>query len=341
MQINREALLKQIEMVTPGLSPREITEQSSCFVFKDGVVMTFNEEIACSYKCDLKIESAVSAPPLLAILRKMKENEIEVDASDGQLIIKGKRKETGIRMEMDVLLPIDTVEKPKKWIPIAEDFADAISIVQECAGTDDNYFETTCIHIHPKWVEACDNIQMCRYRLKTGMEKSILVRRTSLQHIVSLDMVEMSVTNSWIHFKNSSGMILSCRLYIEDFHDLSKIMDVTGTKINLPKGLKDAVSRSEIFSVDNPEDNHVKVKLYHGRVKVIGRGPAGYYTEIKKVKYNGDEFEFTISPKLLIALVQRHNECEVSTKRLKVDGGKFIYIVSLGLVKNKKQKKDE
>ena len=57
--INRELFLEQLESVQPGLSTREIIEQSSCYVFRGGEVITFNDEIACSQKCDIGIEGAV------------------------------------------------------------------------------------------------------------------------------------------------------------------------------------------------------------------------------------------------------------------------------------------
>ena len=82
MIINREELLKQLESVLPGLSTREIIEQSSCFIFKDETVNTYNDEIACSQKSVLKIEGAVQALPFISLLRKLKEEELEKETED-------------------------------------------------------------------------------------------------------------------------------------------------------------------------------------------------------------------------------------------------------------------
>ena len=79
MKINREELLNQLESVQPGLSIREIIEQSSCFVFQDGKVITYNDEIFCSQKTPLKIKGAVLAAPLIALLRKMVETEVDIE----------------------------------------------------------------------------------------------------------------------------------------------------------------------------------------------------------------------------------------------------------------------
>ena len=130
MKVNREELLKQLESVLPGLSTREIIEQSSCFIFKNKTVSTFNDEIACLQKSLLKIEGAVQAMPLISILRKLQEEELEIDTNDKntQLLIKGKRRRVGVRMEQDIVLPVEAVDKPKKWKELPANFADAIAL---------------------------------------------------------------------------------------------------------------------------------------------------------------------------------------------------------------------
>ena len=335
MRINREEFLKQLESVLPGLSAKEIIEQSSCFIFKDKTVNTYNDEIACSQKSLLEIEGAVPAMPFISILRKLKEDDLEISVNDNksQVLIKAsKSKRSGINMEQDILLPIEAVDKPKKWKKLPDNFADAIAIVQPCAGSNDAQFAMTCVHITSKWIEACDNHQVTRFRIKTDVEKSILIRKESLKHIVSLDMVEFSETKHWVHFKNSDGLILSCRHWVDDYpsDDISQVLKMKGDPLSLPKGLRESVEKAEIFSSENVDGSNVFVNIKKGKFKITGKGTSGWFTEVKKSKYDGDSLQFTIPPKLLVELVQRHNECEVSANRLKVKGSKFVYVTVLG-----------
>ena len=46
MKINRKDLIKVLKKVQPGLASQEIIEQSGAFVFTDGRVFTYNDEIA-------------------------------------------------------------------------------------------------------------------------------------------------------------------------------------------------------------------------------------------------------------------------------------------------------
>lgn len=329
MKVNREELLRELESVSPGLSTREIIEQSSCFIFRKKEVMTYNDEIACTHKSSLSIEGAVQSGPLISILRKLKEDELGVEVNEKELVLTGKRKKTGITMEMDILLPVDSVEKPKKWKDLPADFSDGISIVQQCAGKDATQFALTCIHLHPKWVEACDGYQAARYQMKLEIKKSTLVRKESIKYIVSLDMTEFSETQNWIHFRNSSGLVLSCRRWIEDFPKISKFLKGEGTPTKFPKGLADAVEKAEVFSIENAEDNQVTIELRPNKLRITGKGVSGYYQETKNIKYKGQTLSFRISPVLLADFVRRHNSCQITKKKLKVKTGKYSYVTAL------------
>jgi len=331
MRINREKLLEQLESILPGLSTREIIEQSSCFIFQNKKVMTYNDEIACTQKSCLPIEGAITAMPLVSILRKLKEGVLEITIDKEELLIKGKRKKAGIRMDADILLPIDSVEKPKKWKGLPDDFTNAISIVQQCAGRDETKFSLTCIHLTPKWVEACDGYQAARYKMSTEIDKPILIRKESIKYVVDLDMTEFSETKNWIHFRNSSGLILSCRHWIEKFPELSELLKVKGSPTKFPKGLIEAIEKAEIFSAEN-EDNQVIINLKPNKLQIIGRGASGYYQEIKDIKYEGKSLSFRVDADLFADLIRHHTSCEITSDKLKVKTGKYSYISVLQVI---------
>jgi hypothetical protein len=336
MKVARQALLNELESIQPGLSPKEIVEQSSCFIFQDGAVMSFNDEVACRRPTIAKLTGAVSAAPLLALLQKLTVDDLEMEELEDSLKVKTKNKRASIRMEKEILLPIASVEKPKGWKPLPEDFAEAIDMTQQCASDDRSVFSLCCIHITPEYIEATDNFQLTRYKIKTGVKENVLVLQSSLKHVVSLGMSEFCETDSWIHFRNNSNqLIYSCRRYLEEFPDLSEMLNVEGSKIQIPKGIADAVDKAEIFSAEAAEKNEVQLKLSPGKLVLKGQGPLGWYAETKSLpSYKGKPIMFFIGPKLLVQIINKHNECYVSEDRLKIDGGKVVYVASLGLPEN-------
>lgn len=335
IKVNREELINVLEQVQIGLAAKELVQQASCFVFKEGRVFTFNEELACQAKTLLPkgFTGAVNAVPLLSILRKLPEQFVKFGREQGNLIIYGTGKKTKIVMEGEITLPLEMIETPKKdaWRKLHGDFTDAIGIVQECAGKDQTAWTFTCIHVHPKFVEACDNLQLSRYRIKTGIDKPFLVRRDSLKHVSAFDFTEFAETETWIHFRNpNSKMMMSCKKYNEKFEDFSYLMEEKGSPTILPKALGKAAERCAIFSSESSEDDLLLVELKKGKLRVTGEGATGEHSEVKKLKYNGDEMTFRISPKLLVELLKRYSDCEISKRhRLKVNGGKFTYVACL------------
>jgi hypothetical protein len=72
------------------------------------------------------------------------------------------------------------------------------------------------------------------------------------------------------------------------------------------------------------------VELRPNKLRIKGEGASGWYREVKKLKYSGEPLKFRISPKLLIAISQKHNEAMISSDRLMVNGGKFQFVTCLG-----------
>lgn len=348
MLVNREELLALLQMLRPGLTEQEAIEQSSCFVFQEKKAasgknichaMTFNDEVACRHRSPLKITGAVPAKPFLGILEKMPEEELDIDVvgdKESQLVIVGKRRKMEIRMERDIALQIDTVDQPETWSELPDDFSEAIRIVEHCAakkrGNEDR-FAITCVHIHPKWVEAFDNMQAARYTIKTGVSSPHLVRQASIHHIIGMGMTEFSETDHWIHFRNPDRFVMSMRRTYDDegFLELDRFFNEKGVDVVLPKGLAEAAERAAVASTESGNQGFFSVSLSPDKLKIVGMGSVAKYSESKKIPYDGPRLEFMISPELLREVLNRHTECQIGKKTLLVDGGKWKYVTSLAV----------
>jgi len=330
--VNREELLGRLEAVVPGLSPREIIEQSNCFVFLDGEVLTYNDEVACRAPSPLpaSFTGAVRADKCLDILRKFPEEDLEVRRRGGDLLFSGKRRWTGLRLEAEVLLPVTAVERPKKWRPLPAEFGDAVGVVARCASRDQSRFSSTCVHLHPEWLEATDDVQVCRWPLVTGLTKSTLVRHTSLQHVATAGATEFALTPQWLHFRTTGGLILSCRRYRDEYPDIAPVLKVRkASPVQFPKSLAEECEKADVFSSENVEQNLVRVEMAPGALRVRADGVSGWFLASRKFRYNGPQRVFYCPPQLLIDLVMRHNECLVAADRLWVKGDRYTYFTCL------------
>lgn len=340
-RVNREEFLKTLQSVSAGISLKSIEDQSSCFVFKNKIIYTFNEEIACRQSCNIALHGAVQAKPLIDILSKLTEEQIDLTTTEDRLIVKGKRRRARLLLEKEITLPIDTIKPPKKWHDLPNDFLDGIALAQEVAEKgEEKGFVTACVHIHPDYLEAAREYQVCRYKTKTPVLKPTMVRRESIRHITSLGMVQLGETRNWLHFKNPTGLILSCRRYVEEdeFPNTTKALMTKGTIVTLPKGIEKAVERAAIFTADNVNDNDIQITIAANKATVKGVGTSGDFTEIRPIEYTGKKLEFLISPVLLSNVVKRQHECIIGREKLKITHGKFSYVTVLGEVEDTEDK---
>lgn len=348
MKISKEEFLNSLQLVRAGVSPRGLVEQSSSFVFKDGVVMTFNDEIACRKDIGVPLEGALNAEMLIASLEKFPDGQLTIRQNgDGHVEFRGKRDRFGIKLEAEVTLPIDRVETPTKWRKLPENFSDVVECVKDCAGRDETQFHLTCLHFTSEWVEACDNIHAFRWKLNLGLKGSILIRSKAMQEIIGLGVTKMSVTPAWVHFKNPVGLVLSCRQYIQEYPDITPLLKrPSGTKIEIPKGLFEANQQAALHAKDKGPGGEalVLLSIKDGRVKIRGEGSRGYYEGIRKVVYDGPQLTFITTPDLLEYVSGRYRSARISEGWLKVQGhtegveGTWEYITALGQPKAKKKK---
>ncbi len=341
MILNREEILHLLQSISPGLASRESIEQSTCFAVTNGVIASYNEEAMCRAPTPFgKFTGAIPAKPLLEMLSKITDDEVDFEFTDECLIIKRKRGKTRIRIETAVVLAIDKVQKPKLWKSLPEGFLEALETVANASDDSDPQIERTCTHLHPKWIEACDGYQVCRWPIKTGLVESILVRTSTVKNAVGLGATEWAETPSWLHFRNEARVVLACPRYLGEFRDLTNFINVEGEEAELPKGLVQASERSEVFSEENADNPRLHVDLMAGKMRVKGIGVSGDNLEWTKVKYAGDPVSFQIKPNLLAKAVEKKSKCIIAEGRLKVDGGQWIWVTVLGKPKKVESSKE-
>ena len=333
MRMSKSKLIAALTAVSPGLSKgRETVPQASCFVFRDGLLQTFNDEVHCEVELDLGFTGAVPSKQFAEVLGKLTEDEVDIGVSGKELRIKGKNRRAGIRIEEEVLLPVDDIPLPDDDamvdIPDA-DFSGAIAMVATCAGKDDSRFALTCIHITGGFIEACDNYQMMRFWTSLPIEGEYLIRREAAEPLAGLGVERIGATSDWIHFDCQNGLRYTARGYVDDYPQLDKIFaEKAGEKIIFPSGFKEAVERASLFSAERAVDQ-VRVDMKEGRIRIKGEGTVGWFEEVKKVAYEGPDMSFLIGPELLVKFSERHSEGHVSEKSLRVVSDECVYVTTL------------
>jgi hypothetical protein len=343
VSVARESLLQLLESVEPGTAQKEMVEQSSCFAFANEKVRSYNDDTAVEAKSPLgDFVGAVQAKPLMELLRRLPDEHIEVEPNGIEFRVTSKngRRRAGIRMEHEVTLPrIRKDDRPKKWHSLPEEFNEAISVVQACASTDQTKFSTTCIHLTPKHIEACNDYQLCRWKMKLALTGATLVRQSSLRHVTKIHPTEFSETEHWLHFRGAGqDLVMSCRRYADEDEGPDAYPDVgshIGTEgaipLELPKNIVDPLEIAKEFASDTDlAIPLIEMNIQPGKLTLSGKGALAWYSETRKFKgYRGEPMRFMIGPTLLAELVKNHNSCLILPQRLVVKGNNMVYAVSL------------
>lgn len=333
MNMNRQQLLDILKAVQPGLAAKEALEQSKSFVFMDGEVLTYNDEVSISHPIDLDLQGAVAADGLFELLGRLKTDEIELVAADGELHVKAGKVKAGIPMVEEVTLPInEEIILPEKWKKLPTNFVEALKFASFSASDDMSREVLNCVHVKGKVVESCDDFRLTQVDLVKSIGKtSLLLPVATVRLLVTYNPTHWEVSEGWAHFTNKDEVVFSCRVLEDEYPDLTKLLQVDGDKVEFGDDLMEAVSHASIFSeTEFKQDEQVIVTLTPKKGGVVeGRGTRGWLTERIKCAYSGPELAFAAHPDFLVDALRMLQDVTVSEDRLRLDGEGWVHVVTL------------
>lgn len=332
LSVERTALVKELEAVSPGLATKAEYEQCDCFVFSDGKVRTFNEEVRCEYDtCLTDFNMAVKAKLLVDLLNKIPDDKLKLRLEKSRLNIRGKNKTAGLACVEEIYLNYADAGEPSAWSPLDENFIEGLSHVVECASDDQSKYTYTCVRVTPKCVEATDSWQAGRFIVPTPIGEPIYIRKDAVRSIIESGMQEISVVGQWAHFRSSDGLVLSTQISTdEDFPSLTEHLKVEGNKASFPEVLAEAAERAQLLCED--EDQFLDVLLEPGKVTVSSSSDAGWFREVNPLKdYKESPLKFKMSSELLTKVAKKYSVLKVGKNRMGVRVGQFRYIAALVL----------
>jgi hypothetical protein len=337
MKVDRENLLRALESVRGALSPIETVAQSDCFAFRDSRVLTFNGEVSASAPCPLKgITGALKAAPFLEMIRRFPDKMLDVTKANDKLKIKGQRRSYTPALQSEIDEAFGAIGTVERWQPLHADFCDAVNMVAAVTTDDVNTkFNTTCVHVHPNYVEAHEEIQICRWNLETGFGEESLLRASGMKAVPVLGMTEWGETERWMVFRNPDGTELACsKFMLDDYSDLNDPLNdfELVSKVSFPKMLIEVIDRAGLLTKERGRGrDHVLVELTKGAIKVTGSGVSGEIREKKGVAWDGPDLSFYTLPKVFAEVLKRSSEVELSTQMLRIGGGSSPWTYQLCL----------
>lgn len=334
MKINKEELRKALEIVKPGLANKELIEQSTSFAFMNERVVTYNDEISISHPVDgLMIEGAVQAQELYQLLSKLKKDDVEITTEDNQIILKAStRSKAGLTLQQEVKLPLEEIGDQSAWKKLPEDFIRHINFAMGSCSRDASRPVLTCIHVNKDGrIESSDGYRITRCVLEENMPvKTFLIPATSAVTLVGLGPTKVAEGKGWVHFQTDAGTVMSCRVFEDEYPDISDFLEVEGVEIKFPRTITEVLDRASVFSKrDHFLDEMLSITLENNRMKVSSKSESGWLEEEVNVRYDDAPISFSIVPYLLKDILEEALTCIICENRLKFEGAGWTYVTIL------------
>ena len=160
-------------MVKAGLTKNEMIDQGNSFCFINGNVVTYNDEISvsCPVK-DLEIEGAINSDELYSFISKVKKDVIEMDVTDSEIIFKSGRAKVGLRLQNEIILPVQEIGKISKWKTLPGDFLKGLSFTMAACSRNSAKPIITCVHVNGSThsMEGTDSYRVSPFALSENIE---------------------------------------------------------------------------------------------------------------------------------------------------------------------------
>jgi DNA polymerase III sliding clamp (beta) subunit (PCNA family) len=333
MRINKVDLQNALERVKPGLANKELIQQATSFAFLNGCVATYNDEIALTHPVpNLEITGAVQATELYQLLKKLKQDELELTVTENEIQLTSGKTKAGLTLQTEIKLPLSEVERKSKWKTLPENFKDALRFAVSSCSKDMSKPVLTCVHVNAEgFIEGCDNYRVARWTLEAEFPTgTFLIPQSSVLELLKLDPVKVALDGGWVHFITEDKTTMSCRIIDDKFPDTTRLLNVKGVELSFPEGITEILDRASVFAKrDTMLDETVLISVEKDKVQVESKSETGWFKEVVDVDYNGDALHFDITPNLLKGILQETPVFSHCGKTLKFESGSWVYVVSL------------
>ncbi len=336
MKIKRTELLDILQKVQPGLgNEKSIVEQSACFVFQGQEVMTFNDEVAICHPIStedkFELTGAVQAKELFNLLRRSKDDVLNITLTNTEFIVQGIRSEAGIRLEQEVRLPIDEMSKPGKWSKIT-DPQGFIQAIKSCIFSASRNMTTPilcCLNVCPDYIESTDRYRITRWVVKTGAAAPYLLPSWSAKYLPAYAPEKVCCIGGWAHFKNREGTVFSSRVYEGSFPEVGTFLDVEGAKIEFPESLIEVIDRARVMAIDNEGNEAINVKATGKKLEISSEGKSGWFKENIELPTTCTGFQFVIHPDNFNQILSKVRTAVVGSAAILFKNDKFSHVVAM------------
>jgi hypothetical protein len=293
MIIDRKEFISVLKRAMPGIDTGNSTlEGADTFIFNDGWIHTYNDNISVSVPFSIKnksgdnISGVLKAKEFFDLLNRYKEDSIKLIPKDDMWIIQTEKSKAELTLlENSLLEKIQNINQAKlKWNSIPELFIEGLSI---CIFSS-NRSSLSGIFVQNDKIVSTDEIRINIFTMDSSIEDSFWINDASASELIKLNNPKQyAISDSWIYFKTEAGDIFSCKRLSQDKYPIKQIETLmekhtyskTDVSNILPSTLAEAINRAASFSINIESFETVKLTFTNEGINIFSKRTSGKYNE--------------------------------------------------------------
>jgi hypothetical protein len=224
MILQKTALLDTMKHCLPGVEKsNSLIEGADTFVFGHGAIHSYNDGISVSASFDSgDLTGAVKSMDFYKLISKVPAEQIEITPADGEWLLKTDSMEAHIKLVQSKIseyiseLQINDLE----WSTLPEDFFEGVRLCKIGC----NHSIQRGIYANGTDLISTDTIRINHFKMSAEMPVFWLDDPAVTELMKLTDIKEYSIQPSWVHFKNESGVIFSCKRKADSQYPFQQLM---------------------------------------------------------------------------------------------------------------------
>ena len=329
--MKKAELLEVLNLLKPGISCKELVDQSDHVIFKKKYVYSFDGEIGAWKKFSSPIQGAVKAVQFMALINRIKDEDIDIKTKNDKITINNDRMKVEFKVLSDIELefPFDPSEI-KKWKKLPDNFLEAIKLTSFSTSKDPSDGVLTHLYVKGDNLMSCDRFRLTKYKLDSTMEE-FLLPVSSAEKLLKYPVKEYYVEEGWVCFKGEGDVYVNCLRTVEEYPTMEHLFKVKGKKIKLPAGSKEAIEDVNILSTaEIEEDRFINITSTGTELFFLGQGQYGSMEEkIENVDLKGKIFDIKVHPVYIKQIIEHVDTFTIGEDSLLFEGKNFQHVLSL------------
>ena len=344
MEVNREELMDVLNLVRPGLSQKEVIEQSNHFIFNKDEILAYNDELLISYPFDIELTCTVDASLFLKLLSRLETEMVSLELKKGVLEVWNEKTNAQLPIveESEIFEYIRNVTKEATdadFHRLSPDFIEGLRLCAFSADTDRQMGTLTCVRIEGKNVMSGSKTRISWYEMDKEVPEDFYIEATLIQELIKYeDISSYYLSKSWAHFKSEGGTTFSARRVIPldllSFKEAFEGFDL-GVRIRIPADLRQSIETVNLVNEgEQAADKLVTLHIDESKVTCKAESTRGgilQEVDFEKPPNIEKPFSLQIRPDFLIDVLEKATYMYVDESHVLFKRQAFQHIAGLNV----------